>query len=310
MRLHSKMFAFSLWLAVTAVIGSPMETGAQEQKGAIGTTGESDFHVDVQAIKEFFLQLPVPLPPEFPERRIKVRVQDVGDKKLLLPIYVIKDVKILDDAVAGPRVSVAILDAINHPGMEDAIHDAMDKQIGKDKWVPVMPIHNSVGVGLWINSNGEEVPLAVGHFSRATGQYVIKMSFKIDAPAHPMLKDADLSELGLSFSETYHGRFQKDNLNATLNVASDYALTFKNLLSSDPTGQKATLLVTIGGGVDQTLAVQNYFTRRVAIEVRRLEGSQVNPSLINHLIDKLFTDLYNKNVDLGWCPTLAERPGE
>ena len=114
----------------------------------------------------------------------------------------------------------------------------------------------------------------------------------------PMLKDADLSQLGLTFSETYRGRFQRDNLNATLNVASDYALIFKNLLSTDPTGQKATLLVAIGGGVDQTLAVQNYFSRRVEIDVKKREGSQVNPSLIKYLIDRLFTGLYNGNFDL------------
>ena len=297
----SKAILVSLVTFVTVALVPLLSTGlAQDTKKAANDSRESDADFYILPgipFEETFLDLPGQLPPEFPDRQILVRDAQAGGRHWLLPVYVVKELRIPDRLSATEHVTLTLYDALYHPQMQSVIHKAMDASF-KDNWQQGKPIDNRVEVTLWVKVADEHSPLAVARFSREAGQPKIIIPFDVDATSAERLAKADRSQLGLTFSEPYRGRYRQVDLTATLNTAYSTALAFQNKLDSDRNGQKAMLLVTIGGGVNQNLAVQQYFGRQVTIEVLTREGKEVNQTLVDNIVGRLFTGLQDE-VNLG-----------
>jgi len=80
-------------------------------------------------------------------------------------------------------------------------------------------------------------------------------------------------------------------------------MDFQNVLRSDPNGQRATLLVAIGGGVDQTVSIRQVFSRQVAVELWTAQQVAVNQTLLDNVVTNLFADVSEGD-------SLAKQPNE
>jgi hypothetical protein len=282
------------------LLGLALPAAAQTEKPAIDQRmdqkeEEGDFRIGPShPVKEIFLDLEGPLPQEFPSKRLLVRVSDSGKKVWLLPVYIVKDLK--RPSGSDQVATLTIVDALYHPDMEAVIHKAMDAKY--KVWEKANPINNQAEITLWSKemietSRGKKelrAPLSRFVFLRDAGSGQQQISFSLSASDAKRLSDP-ACRLGVTWSEEYRGRFTRTDLEGTLRISNATAARFGNSLDTDTKGEKATLFVAIGGGVDQRLAVQQYFVRQVSIEVLTREGKDFNQALVERVAEKMFANL-------------------
>jgi hypothetical protein len=263
--------------------------------GDRGSDEDADFHIKPGlAIKQHYLELEGDLPVKVPGKRLQIRLSEAANKYWLLPVYIVKELKLPEKPVDGQAAVLTLCDALYHPEMEAAIRKAMDAKFGKDKWDYGTPIDDRARVTLWVKSADEHIPLTEARFAREADQATLTISFPGDSEMSKRLAKTDPSQLGITFAETYRGRFRELDLTATVQVSSIAAAAFQNKLDSVPEGGRATLLVMIGGGVEQKLAAEQYFARKVAVEVLTREGKEVNQTFLDGIVGKLFANLQDE----------------
>ncbi|MBX9623628.1 MAG: hypothetical protein K2X82_07420 [Gemmataceae bacterium] len=249
-----------------------------------------------------FLDFPKDAPPDLAGKRLQVRVTESGGRKWVLPMYVVQNVR-----VPGPgetAATVVLTDALYHPEYERAVATAMTAKYGRD-WSKAVPIDNRVATILRLTVGDDEVPLSTYRFKREVGRPDgrIDLTFPLDPTAAGRLAAAPRGSVGLTFEETYRGMFTEAELRATATVASTAATNFVNNFRPDARGQRATLLVSIGGGVDNRVSVRSQFTRHVAAEVWTKEGTSPNSTQVDAMVTKLFAGVTEEK-------SLGDKPNE
>lgn len=255
----------------------------------LGSEGE-DFLLIEQSPRDEWIDLGPSTRPAGLGSRLLVRVAQ-GGKKWLLPVYVIKDLVVVENPKGPPRLVLSLYDALYHPQIESAVQAGMEKKFGKEGWEVGKPVNNEVTVTLWFDGQAKLQTLATSTFTRFPGKKEPAVEFAVTREVADLVSKADRSRLGVTFSERYRGRFRQSDLEATVTSASLTAVSFQNILDTSPDGQKASLLVAIGGSVNQSTAIRQMFRRQVAIDVMTRQGKEVNPTLLESLLGKLFETL-------------------
>jgi hypothetical protein len=258
-----------------------------EGKTKADDRSEADFCLIETSPKEPWLDVPGELPVGFPSKRIQVRI---ANDRWLLPVYFVKELRIPERPGPDAPVVLQLSDALYHPEYQAAVKGAMDAFL-KGSWKAGMPIGNQVLVTLFTEIDGEQVELAAGKFTRGPGRPEPTVKLRVHAGSAETLAKIDPKDLGLAFREVYRGRFRSVDLEATVTISGEAGVAFQNMLGTDTNGQRATMLMAVGGGVEQKFAAQQMFRRRVAVAVMKREGREVNEALLDKVIERLFSGL-------------------
>jgi hypothetical protein len=290
--------AFGLCLmSITRADEPPAKTGIPPAKSAGEFAG---FTFLKDRPDDEFLDFPMEAPAGLVGKRLQVRVTESGGRTWLLPVYVVQDVRL--PAAGGTTATVVLADALYHPEFERAVSAAMKVKFGNN-WSKAVPVDNRVAATLRVTVGDEEAPLATVRFKREAAKKQLTLTFPLDSAAAKRLATAPRESIGLTFEETYRGRFTDAEVVATATVTSTAATNFVNNLRPDARGQTATLLVSIGGGVDQQVSVRSAFARQVGVEVWTKEGTSPNPTLVDNLVTKLFAGITEEK-------SLGDKPNE
>jgi hypothetical protein len=250
---------------------------------ATADRGEPDWSFRFDAIDLVTLDL-VGVPPELPQH-LHVRVVP-GTPTRLLPVYVPRHLS-LPSSPGDEKATVDVIEALYHPQLAPALRAALDAKYGKG-WKAAEPVGNQATVSLWLDDNGEKVTLGEALFNRYADQKERSVTFALNSGAAERAKAAGPRNLGLRFSENYRGKYKFLDLEATASSLAQAGHSLQNLLESDPQGRKARLVVGVGGGINQKRSLQQYVGRQVSLDIVGRQGRELNPRLLDGLLDKLF----------------------
>ncbi len=230
-------------------------------------------------------------------KTLRVRVTPSAQATWLLPIYLVKSVVLPTAGDKAPEVRVTLRDALYDDDLKPVIEAAMDTHPKYGKaWSEAMPTNNAVAVTLVLNVDGHDVPLATVARTRKVGQATIpELVFPLPTEAATKLLAADRANVGLTFEESFAGRFIETDLEATLSVSSSAATEFKNKLGKTDKGKEAILLVAVGGGVSNKVSIKQLLSRHIQMEVLSAKDKPVNPALIDSVMAKLFAGITEEN---------------
>jgi hypothetical protein len=225
----------------------------------------------IQTTQDRFLTLSSPIPDPSDGGRVAVRIAVVDETPWLLPIYVVKRIEWPRGPKESDTVTVELYDLLNHRQLSKPVEAAMDVRY-KDTWKKVDPIENHITVVLRILQGHRQYRLAVCPQTREMKKGELKCTFLLDKDSATQLAKARREDVGLTFEETYRGRFATTDLLATLHVSSSAATTIQNILSTDTENQRATLLVNVGGKAHQREFLGQLFGRVVTVQVMKRQG--------------------------------------
>jgi hypothetical protein len=239
-------------------------------------------------VRQIWINLDDDLPKGILLRKIKVRIIDDGKATWLLPVYILKDFNVAQDGA----VTVTLFDALEDSNVSEGISKAL-RTATIQHFLPAEPINNQtlIAFSLDLGEGNYLLPVNTATCFRANGKTDHTFTFRPD----PELKSTVLKTTPERFTidciETFLGRFQTDDLEGTVRTSRESIATFKSQLSSNKAGKTATFLVAIGGGVDQSVAMQQAFRQRIQLDVKQRVGTSGNTELLNKIVDKLFENV-------------------
>lgn len=307
--LNLTLVAFGLVACFAAVAQGQKTTATEKTSEATAKKTPDSIDEDVlmvpQPVKELWLKLPPKLLTASKEPAVKIRLVP-GTKSWVLPVYLSQNVVLHREEAdkRATRVIVTILDAFNDPELSAGIEEAVDTRLNKATWDRAEPQNGKVEVTLWIDENGEHRKLGSTRFTRSAGATKHVLDFQINhANTLKLVTDtvenqgAVLSKLGLTFRENYLVQYAVTDLSLSLRTTQQTAVDFENLVAPDQQGRKPALFVAFGGNVKSNLAIRQLFQRRVEMQILQRQGAEINPTLVDNLVGKLFAGL-EKEVDL------------
>jgi len=223
----------------------------------------------------------------FAEKSVPVWYKRHGASTWAFPVFAVEKVEVTRDQLA-----VRVRDCLNDPVVKRVIEEQLRAKYTGDALQLVVPSKQDLQVGLYINSNGRREVIASQTVSRATGQrYLPLKPFPLDDAAIAQLQGERVKFAGLVFAAPFYGKFAQNDLTVTSTVSRTLVQKFKSALSSDPRGQKATLLVAFGGTVDQEVAIQHMVKSEARVQISIRKGASVAPELLKSIIDSVFAGL-------------------
>lgn len=219
---------------------------------------------------------------------LRVRLTTSAQTIWLLPAYHVGAVALPSATDAAPVVRIVLRDALYDNGLDAAITRAMTLEYGKGGWKKAVPTGNRVVVTLRVKDGDREERLGTVRVLREVGQKELELAFRLTTAAAVRVRAVRPADLGLTFEETYYGRFTDPDLEAAVSVGTSAATDFANKLGATRKGERAVLLAAVGGGVNNRVTVQQVLGRQIRMEVLTAHDKSVNPQLVDSIVAKLF----------------------